>query len=46
MATEPGDESEITREYGANRGISELTERKMPTTENKCWEFAVLTRKL
>ena len=46
MATEPGDESEITREYGEKRGISELIERKMVTTESKCWEFAALTCKL
>jgi len=38
--------AEITREYGEKRGISELTERKMATTEKQCWEFAALTCKL
>lgn len=34
------------REYGASKGISELTTRKLSTTEDKCWEFTALACKL
>ncbi len=30
----------------ARSGISELTEHKMATTEDKCWEFTALAYKL
>jgi hypothetical protein len=38
--------AEIAREYGEKRGISDLTERKIATTEDKCWEFTALACKL
>lgn len=36
----------VLRDFGAQRDISELTNRKLPTTEDKCWEFTALACKL
>jgi len=38
--------AEIAREYGEKRGMSDLTERRIATTEDKCWEFTALACKL
>jgi hypothetical protein len=37
---------EITREYGLQHNIAELTVRKLRITEERCWEFTALANKL
>ena len=38
--------AKLTQRYGQQRGIPELTTRKMVTTEEKAWEMTALTCKL
>ena len=38
--------AQLVRQYGELKGVTELTHRKLETTEDVCWEFAALACKL
>jgi hypothetical protein len=38
--------AQLVRKYGESKGITELTHRKLETTEDVCWKFAALACKL